>query len=360
MTDDEIRAVFAELRRIGVDLERPPGLALGTGFRGGEFPIWLQALPDALGHDAFVERLNAHVAEAAPLPATADSASTAPDHSLAFFTCVTLEQLEAAIDVLVEEWDPLGARLGVLSREDVNQHAFDLMNGVLMSGNSDAERRVAKMLGSLEEHEFGVRPSPTQQRRYLARRLMRVVIDHPSPREDVESPRIEQHRHGRMVTATARANRVLLGPRGDEPPALDPQASCSQCGTTGTVAVVMRDAEPLMSRYCVECWRGVRDKYWNWSPPVVDKTTPQGMIAIVDYMRFMAREQQRYAASALWEDTPDFVRASLGPNEGEMTPDRQRHLERLARELLEQTPRMYGPMPPEIEAFVQQYAPPPA
>ena len=66
MTDDEIRDVFAELHRVGVDLAQPPGLALGTGFGDGEFLAWLRALPDALGHDAFVARLAAHVSAAQP------------------------------------------------------------------------------------------------------------------------------------------------------------------------------------------------------------------------------------------------------------------------------------------------------
>ena len=55
--------MFAELRRVGVDLGRPPGLALSTGFRDGEFLAWLRELPDALGHDPFVERLAARMPE---------------------------------------------------------------------------------------------------------------------------------------------------------------------------------------------------------------------------------------------------------------------------------------------------------
>ena len=76
MTDDEIREVFAELQRVGVDLGRPPGLALGTGFRDVEFLAWLRALPDALGHDEFVARLSEQVSAAQPnavaLPARPD------------------------------------------------------------------------------------------------------------------------------------------------------------------------------------------------------------------------------------------------------------------------------------------------
>jgi hypothetical protein len=375
MTDEEIRDIFVELRRVGVDLERPPGLALGTGFREGEFSAWLRTLPDALGHDAFVERLDGHLMAAAPPPPrptsqTAETARTPSD-----LECATLEQLEAAIHVLTEEWDPLCARLGKLSSEDVEQFAFDIMNAILglAGAGADVEKRVAKMIGSLEEHEFGVRPSPVQQRRYLARRLMRVVVDHPSPptepdfwkpanATDVETkvPTHTEHSGNRQsVHATTRSNRVSLGPRGDEPPALDPNAVCTECGITGTVAVVIRDREPAISRYCIDCWRGVRDRYVKLTPPP-DTSTPQGTIAVFDYMRSMMRERRRYAASALWEDLPDFTRAVIAANEDETAARDERHLQQLASDLLAQAPKMYGPMPPEIEAFVRDHTSPPA
>lgn len=346
MTEQEIRAVFDELRRIGVDLERPPGLALGTGFRGGEFLTWLRTLPDALGHDLFVDLLTAHVVTTAPLHAPEKTAPTASTPA-SFLECATREQLEAAIDVLVDEWDPLGARLGDLSRADAAQTAFDIVNAILADGDAGIEGRIASAIGQVEEQEFGIRPSPAEQRRYLARRLIGVVIDHPAPNEQQV-----------CTMPGGLSNSVELGPRGDEPPALDAEASCSQCGTTGTVAVVMRDIEPLVSRYCVDCWHSVRDKYWMRTPPTVDTSAPEGTIAAFDYMRSMALDQARYAASALWEDTLDIVRASLTPNDRDTVSDHERQLGHLADELLEQASKMYGPMPPAIEAFVQQYGRP--
>jgi hypothetical protein len=346
MTEQEIRAVFDELERIGVDLERPPGLALGTGFRGGEFLTWLRTLPDALGHDLFVDQLTAHVMTAAPLHAPEETAPKASTPA-SFLECATREQLDAAIDVLVDEWDPLGARLGDLSRADVAQTAFDIVNAILADSDAGSEGRIATAIGQVEEQEFGVRPSPAEQRRYLARRLIGVVIDHPAP-------------NGHQVRAMpdGSSNFVELGPRGDEPPALDAEASCSQCGTTGTVAVVMRDIEPLVSRYCVDCWHSVRDKYWMRTHPTFDTSTPEGTIAAFDYMRSAALDQARYAASALWEDTLDFVLAALKPNDRDTASDHERQLGRLADDLLQQAPLMYGAMPPAIEAFVQQYGRP--
>jgi hypothetical protein len=202
---------------------------------------------------------------------------------------------------------------------------------------------------------------------------MQVVVDHPSPPDgpdfwkpanatDLETKvptHTERSGNRRSVHATVRSNRVALGPRGDEPPALDPNAICTQCGTTGTIAVVMRDGEPAMSRYCIDCWRGVRDTYIK-QPPVVDTSTPQGKIALFDYMRSKMRERVRYTASALWEDLPDFTRAAIASSGDETAAGHERHLQQLASGLLEQAPKMHGRMPPEIEAFVREHAPPPA
>ena len=66
MAEHEAVAILGELRRIGADLERPPGLAFGTGFHAEELRAWLRELPDGIGHDAFVERLTAHVEAAVP------------------------------------------------------------------------------------------------------------------------------------------------------------------------------------------------------------------------------------------------------------------------------------------------------
>src|SRR5690349_3346437 len=118
MTDDEIRDVFVELRRIGVDLGQPPGLAIGTGFREGELLPWLRALPSNLGHAAFAERLSEYVAAAAP-----NGYMGEPTHEHRDYP--TIEQLNAGIDVLIAEWDPLGARLGDLSRDDVSISAYN-------------------------------------------------------------------------------------------------------------------------------------------------------------------------------------------------------------------------------------------
>jgi hypothetical protein len=363
MTEQEIGAVFDELRRIGVDLERPPGLALGTGFRPDAFLPWLRDLPDALGHDAFVERLDAHVAAAAPIDQAENPAATEPGRRGSERWVPTREQLEAAIDVLTEEWDPLGARLGDLSRDDVADYAFDALLGVLSPGGRDTERWVAKMLCSVEQHVFGVRPSPAAQRRYLARRLMQVAKQHPTAVHDDPWVALEggngSASSGTPTRKQTTSNRVELGPRGDEPPALDPHAVCSRCGAVGTVAFVTRDVEPLVSRYCADCWRHVRGNRRLW-PPDVDKESAAGKIAIFDYMEEMMGDPWRSSGSALWDDAVELIRKVLAsPDDGsERGTASNAYLAAVAREYVEHAPEMYGPMPPEIEAFVRQHASP--
>ena len=363
MTDDEIRTVFAELRRIGVDLGRPPGLALGTGFRDGEFAPWLRTLPDNLGHDVFVDTLNAYIAAAAPNAAMTDT----PPNDLAasprrFWP--TAEQVGAVTAVLIREWDPLGARLGNLLPEDVGATAFNAANTIVRADASAAvESRISTMLASVERDVFGLRPSPKVQRRYLARRMIQEIAANPGPAHDfdpwermreVADHAAESGQVRRVVTATSM--RVCFGPQGDEPSALDLQAVCDECGATGTVAFVTRYIDPPLSRFCVDCWRRVRHKFWWPANRRIDADTPEGAIAAFDRMYERVRESPRVVGSAMWEDRLDFVRAALSPNEDQSPADRERHLRRLARELADAVPKMYGPMPPEIEAFVKQYS----
>ncbi len=218
MTDEEIRTIFDELRRIGADPGRPPGLALGTGFGLGEFIQWLRTLPDNVGHDAFAERLKTHIESAAPIAArpTAEDFRSNGAEPPSFFSHPTLAPLEAATDGLAQEWDPLGARLGELPRDVVADAAFKALSSIIANrGRPNLQKQLAKLLAAVEEREFGVRPSPVEQRRYLARRLIQVADAYPATVRRIDVAEMAS-------TGTAVRQVVHLGPRGDEPPALDP------------------------------------------------------------------------------------------------------------------------------------------
>jgi hypothetical protein len=365
MTDEEIRDVFVELRRIDVDLEQPPGLAIGTGFRTGELAPWLRSLPDNLGHELFAEKLREYVSNAAPNDVPVDG--TRHEHRL----CPTLEQLHAGIEVLINEWDPIGARLGALARHDVSIHAYNALGGILrVRDHRLAERHIAEMFEQIETEVFGVRPSPIEQRRYLARRLIQVVVDHPGE-EHEENPFIPEREHSRTehrpiggVYAKVRARRhvVPIGPRGDELPPLDPNGTCTECGSVGTIAVVQRDAEPFTSRYCLTCWPSVRDQYsFSLATSNADGEQPEVMIKLFDAAVRARREQVRYTASALWDDRLILFRQMMASSNGEESSEiRERNLRWMADMVVTMEPTMYGPMPADIREFVAKHKTPDA
>ena len=368
MTDEEIRDIFGELRRIGVNMEQPPGLAIGGGFRDGDFLAWLRELPDGLGHEEFVQSLNRRMDAALPnvVPAPDPSNGPAPRRY-----CPTLEQLEAGVEVLLHEWDPLGARLGDLSRDDVAMLAFNALNDIVRQGPTrDVELRIATHFQRVERDDFGLRPSPLVQMQYLARRLMQVVAEHPGPPHEFDPLERKQRtaetaaqreaaiaRRSGVRSARVSRNIVYLGPRGDEPAALDPNAICAECGATGTVAFVTRETEPHLSQYCADCWRRVRHNYWRWSFDQSDRQSPEALITTFERMYHQEREQPRGSGSALWEDQLGFVRAVLERNNEVQPADRERNLRRVAADLVSLAPRMQGPMPPELESFVREHPP---
>jgi hypothetical protein len=369
MTDDEIRDIFAELRRVGVDLGQPPGLALGTGFREGELLAWLRRLPDDLGHDAFVENLNALIVAATPNVVLLEDGE--PEPSPRRYS-PTIEQVHAACDILVREWDPLGARLGELTRDDVAIPAYNAVFAILHGGPTrSVEALVAGKLRDTEREVYGVRAAPLIQTRYLVRRIMQAVAENPGPphefdpfelslRETREADVGHPATPGGRSRASGRQT-VRLGPRGDEPTtALDPNAFCDQCGATGTVAWVMREIEPQLSRYCLTCWRQVRHRYHGLPEFPQDEDSPERAIAICDHMYEYGLELWRSSDSALWEDKATFVRMGFAVQRNEAPDAHERRVRRFANELASLATRMYDPMPPDIEAFVQRYAAPDA
>ena len=368
MTDDEIRDIFAELRRVGADLGRPPGLALGTGFRDGELLAWLRGLPDDLGHERFVEDLNAFITAATPNVVLDDGE---PVRSPRRYS-PTIEQVHAASDILIREWDPLGARLGELTRDDVAIPAYNAVFAVIHDGPTrNVEARIAGNLRGTEREVFGVRASPLIQTRYLARRIMQAVAENPGPPHEFDpfelSPQEKREAHAAAPASQGGRSRgsgrqtVRLGPRGDEPAnTLDPDAACNECGAIGTVAWVTRETEPQLSRYCLTCWRQVRQRYHGFPDFPDAEDSPERAIAIFDHIYEYKRERWRSSDSALWEDKARFVRMGFAVQRNEAPDAHERRLRRFAGELAALATRMYDPMPPDIEAFVRQYAPPDA
>jgi hypothetical protein len=365
MTDDEIRDIFAELRRVGVDLGQPPGLALGTGFREGELLAWLRGLPENMGHGGFVEALDTFITAATPNVVLEDG-EPVPIPPRRYSP--TIEQVHAAIDILLREWDPLGARLGELTRDDVAIPAYNALTAILQSGPTrHVEAMIAASLHQTEREVFGVRPGPLIQTRYLVRQIMQAVGEHPGPPHEFNPLELLGQETGEGYGADAAApggrsrssgrQTVALGPRGDEPiDTFDPDAACSECGAIGTVAWVTREIDPKLSRYCLTCWRQVRHRYHGIPEFPQDRDSPEFLIAIVDHMYEYKRELWRSSDSALWEDKATFIRMGFARHRDESESDHERRLRRFATEVASLATRMYDPMPSDIGALVQRYA----
>ena len=182
MTERDTAAILLELRRIGVDVDSLPDALAATGFRSRSLLEWLRQLPSESGTDELLRLLEARAAFA--LAASERAGSETPllpefDESLPRQWWPTAEMLEAAIDVLVHEWDPIGTRLGSVPREDFGEYAFQFVSRFLdPRGTADCLARVAAAVGALEQGWLGLRGSPDVHQRYLAARLREIVIRH--------------------------------------------------------------------------------------------------------------------------------------------------------------------------------------
>ena len=198
--------------------------------------------------------------------------------------------------------------------------------------------------------------------------MIETIIEHPGEPHDERAfaPKFEsalaKHRHSVRVPGRRPRHVVPIGPRGDELPPLDQNASCTECGAIGTVAVVQRDAEPLTSRYCVTCWQRVRERYWfSLAEFNADVERPETVITLFDSADRSRREQVRYAASAVWDDRLILFRQMISSSNDEESPEvRDRNLRWMADTFVGMESTMFGPMPADIREFVERHATPDA
>jgi hypothetical protein len=192
VTERETAAILLEFRRIGVDVSSLPDALVATGFRPISLLEWLREMPSELGSDELTRRLDEYAASA--LAAAEHAGSTAPllperDDSLPQQWWPTAEMLEAAIDILVNEWDSIGIRLGSVPREDFGGYAFHFVSRFLDPlPTDDCLTRVAAEIGAVEHEMLGLRASPDVHRRYVAARLREVVVRYPPSQQPFRRP----------------------------------------------------------------------------------------------------------------------------------------------------------------------------
>lgn len=145
---------------------------------------------------------------------------------------------------------------------------------------------------------------------------------------------------------------VRLGPLAHEP--LEPNAQCDSCGATGTVAVTVLHTSPEeVRRYCETCWPAARER---WEQAGEDQT--------IDWMKrgmragpFSMPEKPpaRSGGSSSWHDVDLYIQRYLLRSDGSpgipLTD-----LAQQANEIRKHAPKMNGPMPERIAAFVSKYS----
>ena len=176
-------AIIEELCRIGVELDRVSEPLTATGFTRASLLDWLRCVPTGTGLDALIRKLDDHaIATLAALERDTDVAaqdfrptdSWSPSGDRWW---PTSEMLDAGITLLSEEWDPIGARLGGVPAEDIGEYVFYLFGPLLHRWRpGDPLDDVSAMIGSIEQKQLGLRPSPLVHRRYLAARLREIML----------------------------------------------------------------------------------------------------------------------------------------------------------------------------------------
>ena len=347
MNEERIARILLELRRIGVDLSTLDEGLVGTGLRASELAEWLRAIPDGAGVEELQRRLDERSRESRP--PVEYRWKKEPAHS------PTLERrerwwptqalLDAGTDLLEEEWDPFGIRLAGADREQIAMFAFHFF-GPLLEPNDmvDQITHTTEMIASAERDHLALRPSPEPHRRYLARRLRELVERHPVP------PR--PYRPSKSFV-------VMTDPAEGTPPPLDPEGVCGRCHSFGTVARVTTQSDPPRSvRYCRVCWPEVRIEYGLIGKRPKPPETASEWVAWNDAIDRPPRSSE----SRSWLETMDFIRLMTeeGLADAGEDPTRAHTLARLAADIMAMDNRMDGPMPPEVEAFVQQHRAPDA
>jgi hypothetical protein len=350
MTEQHTAAILIELRRIGVELDLASEPLVATGFTQRSLLEWLHQVPSGAGREEFDRRLHEHA-----LDALASSEHTGrpnvdgvrlPDRRDTqddWRWWPSTMMLDAGIELFAEEWDPVGLRTGSVPPEDIGEYVFHLFGALLRPAHGcDGLTHAAAMIGSIEDRQLGLRPSPELHRRYLAMRLQEIVGRFPRPECGPCPPNCI----------------VVMGetPPNSVPPALDPEGTCSRCHKFGTVArVTVQSRPPRNTRFCAECWRQIRPKYVSSGPQKPPETAHE-RIAWLD----RSAEPPTSAESRSWDDTVESLRLVLTARNdpehaSEVTPA---FLAEIASALAAEADKMDGPMPEEVDTFIRAYAPP--
>lgn len=145
----------------------------------------------------------------------------------------------------------------------------------------------------------------------------------------------------------------------DQPSPRDPNATCDNCGTRGTVGRVTRRGKTIVvKRFCRACWPSMRARAEEeqrliseqWMSAARSRGHSPASRSVP-----MSRPESITWESRDWSDSVEFISLMLRLSAGSVDADA---FAELAAAILEQADEMDGPMPPEIEAFVERYGRP--
>jgi hypothetical protein len=131
----------------------------------------------------------------------------------------------------------------------------------------------------------------------------------------------------------------------DETDPRDPGAQCDRCGRRGTVARAMRHSQPpLVFRYCSACW-----------PEAQQELEARQGEAFPSSSAPVAWS----SSSRSWHDTRSFLILIATPPSGGSAPTSM-ELAVIAQDIRAKAAEMDGPIPSDIQDFLDRHLPPAA
>lgn len=129
----------------------------------------------------------------------------------------------------------------------------------------------------------------------------------------------------------------------------DPTARCDRCGSRGTVARAVRHSEPpLVFRYCSSCW-----------PAAQEDLEARQRDELERWEEAQGASFAWSSASRSWHDVRRFLTLIAQPAKGGRAPT-PTDFEAIAAGIRSKASEMDGPVPPDIQGFLDKYSPPAA
>ena len=149
----------------------------------------------------------------------------------------------------------------------------------------------------------------------------------------------------------------------DETDPRDPDAQCDRCGRRGTVARAVRHSEPpSVFRYCSSCWPDAQEELEAKQNDELEQSREaQRAFVAGGYPRealpSLPTPVAWSSSSRSWHDTRRFLELIAKPSSGGPAPT-STNLAMIAADIRAMAPEMDGPIPSDIQDFLDRHSPP--